>query len=132
MVLAWKSGKLKRVCVGSCSAEAQALEICSNALTRINILLQFLTGVKLPCDLRCDHKGVVEHLNTLKGSKDIEPRTAVQLNKIKDGLTAGEYRNIKHVAGVLNYADCLTKSPPKCIDIKKVWALMAGIVIDIS
>ena len=65
-LFAWKSWRLKRVAIGTSSAEAQALCCMLMVAFRAQMMFSYQCGVKLPIDLRCDHDGIVKHVNTSK------------------------------------------------------------------
>ena len=87
-------------------------------------MIEVLFGVRIPLCLRCDHKGVVDHMTSIRLIDDT--RTAVQLAAVKEMLQDKEIKDCKHLDGVTNYADCLTKGPPKCIPVSFIHELMGG------
>lgn len=107
-LVGWKSWKLKRVAYSSMAAEAQAMLVAGNAARWVRKVVSFAYNVRMDIDLRTDCNSNVENLTTVHQVDD--PRLAVQLASLKQDLERGVYRSVKHVDGVYNYADGLTKS----------------------
>ena len=124
-LFAWKSWRLRNVVTGTSSAEAQALVTAHNQANRAQMLIEFMYGVKLPIDLRCDHLGLVQNIVTCTNQLD-DCRVAMRVSVIKDALRSGETRSLKHIDGLVNYADVLTKPPERAISMKLIWELMSG------
>lgn len=108
-LLAWRSWRLKRVAISSLSAECQALLVGANMSMWLQEAIYFAYGVRLPIDLRTDCKSLVENLATTHSVEDV--RVSVQLQDLKSDLEDGIYRSIRHICGITNPADGLTKKP---------------------
>lgn len=117
---------MQRVCTGTLSAEAQALEIGCRALTYVHRMCEFALGVRLPCDVRGDDKGLMEYLTSVRLLDDT--RMAVQIEAVKEAIQRKGIRDCRHIAGEVNYADILTKSPPASIAPELCWELMGGTI----
>ena len=115
-VISAKSWRLKRVAVSTFSAEAQALVEGSNAGKLIQELILRFMHIRLEIDLRTDHKGLVDHCNSMCAGLSCV-RTELQVKLIKENLGEGrDFRSLKHVAGDDNIADIGTVFPSRVCD----------------
>ena len=109
--LAWKSWCLKRVALSTLDAETQAANVAVSHAVFARKFICWFFGISkeqdLPIDLRVDCESLVEALQTTHAMEN--PRTNVQVQSIRDDLTEGLVRNVKHVSGKVNPADAFTK-----------------------
>ncbi len=106
-IIAWKSGKIKRVVRSTLAAEMLSLSEGLKHGIYIQHIVQEITSMKIPIVAFVDNKSVVDSLHSTKQVDD--KRLRIDISLVKEMLTKEDVIRVKWVPGSCMIADILTK-----------------------